>query len=105
MPETPLSYEEDTRQEEMGKKWSPEADGAVVGWDTPTNDIDTTDNNKTEKKDKILPTLAEMQENKDKWNTNLATLAQKNPDVLATKDRWPEAVKQAWLEVGEKWPL
>ena len=105
MPETPLSYEEDTRQAEMGKKSWIETNGAKVGWDTPINDLDVQDLKKTDKKEKPIPSIAEMQENKDKWNANLVTLAQTNPDVLATKDRWPEAVKQAGLEVGEKWPL
>ena len=98
-----LSWGEQTRQEEMGKKNREAAIWEEVGGDTPTNDLDTTDKEKTEKK--LIPTIAEMQNNKDKWNTHLSTLAQKNPDVLATKDRWPEAVKQAGLEVGEKWPL
>ena len=105
MSEILHSFEEDTRQTEMEKTAWVKVDGAQVGWDTPTNDLDVQDLKKTDKKEKPIPSIAEMQENKDKWNANLVTLAQTNPDVLATKDRWPEAVKQAGLEVGEKWPL
>ncbi len=80
MSEILHSFEEDTRQTEMGKTAWVKIDGAQVGWDTPTNDIDTS---KSDKKEKPLPTLAKMQENQKTWNDNLAKFVENNPEAEA----------------------
>ncbi len=98
-----LHHEEDTRQEEMWKKPSSEVNGAKVWGDTPTNDIDTSDINKKEKKDIPVASIADMQMQKEKWDKNMHQLAQINPSVLAIQDHWPEAIAQAHSEVQKEW--
>jgi hypothetical protein len=103
-----LFPEEKSRQEEMHgtdtAKLHKPADGTTV-WNAPQDITDDLEKNKDKKKHDI-PTLSveEMQKFVDTWKTELEKFAKINPDSLAAKDQWPEAMKQAWLEVKEKWP-
>lgn len=86
-------------------------DPTTVG-NTQNNPIDN--ENKDEKnpknnKEKIptIPdlTIAETQKWIDAWKKWLWKFLQMHPDALAINDKWPEAIKQAWLDVREKgWP-
>jgi hypothetical protein len=104
MSEILHSFEENTRQAEMGKKPTSEINLAQVRGDTPTNDLDTPDK-KEKNPEKRVPTIAEVQANKAKWDASMVQFAQANPDALSNQEKWPEAVRKAWLEVKQQgWP-
>lgn len=104
---------EGTRMEEMHERKNQlniPVDPTTVG-DTQNKLIDESGNeNHSKKKSNEKPTIAalsvdEMQKWIDTWKKELWEFAQIDPDALSTKDKWPEAIKQAWFEVREKgWP-
>lgn len=100
-----MSFErsEPARAEELQSIEAKPTDGKKVGWDKSLDAINSTWDGKDPEKE--IPTIKEMALKQEKWGAKLNQFAQENPDVLSTKDQWPEAVKQAWFEVKEKWPL
>jgi hypothetical protein len=102
-----MSFErfEPTRTAELNNPETIQSvDGTQVGW--KNEGIDTTDKKSDDKQsEKTIPSVEETALKQEKWGAKLNQFAQENPDVLSKKEQWPEAVKQAWLEVKERWPL
>ena len=103
-----LFTEEKSRTAEMhgtdATKVHKPTDGTTVG-NTPQDIASDSENNKDKKKTDIpVLSIDEMQKFVETWKTELKKFAEINPDSLAAKDHWPEAIKQAGLEVKEKWP-
>lgn len=86
-------------------------DGAAVGWDKPQDKTDkSSENNEDSEWDKKKPekkiaSIDETQISINEWKLALTKYAKEDPSSLALQDHWPEAVKQAGLEVENKgWP-